>query len=245
MTPWYIPQDAGPNHNCLGEQLEVNGRVKGLFYSSLGPCYIELHPEEQQPFSTSFPSSMTTADAAFDTSSSQEALGDAITLAVEHPPEERETKLLTAATVVSNNITTVMMHGLPRPAGTPFVAAWLCEMIPQEHLDCIYTPYDMKTKTNQGFAFISLSSIEATAALVERATGLYLQGHVHFMAADIQGAEALVKKIMQRKLHRIRNPELRPYIARRLLAKAWMKQVNGSAHRKHLFACTSVEFPRL
>jgi len=246
---------------CLGQQGEVLPIVKGLFYSSFGPCYIELDCEESQSLSTSFPSSTTAvANEAGHSSAKQwqqqlllselkglsqlEVHRDHFLSAVKHSAVEMgegETKILTSQTVVSKNITTVMMHGLPPgPSGTPFVASWLCEMNLQDHCDYIYTPYDIKTDTNHGYAFINLSCVEAAAALVALATGEHLMGHnqeVHFLPADIQGAEALVKKMVQRKLHCIRNPQLRPYIARELLSKDWMQKVN--AHRKQLLACTT------
>mmetsp|Transcript_58814 Transcript_58814/g.140220 ORF Transcript_58814/g.140220 Transcript_58814/m.140220 type:complete len:241 (-) Transcript_58814:172-894(-) len=231
MVPWYVEHEDEYVGHCSGEQREVNSTIKGLFYSSLGPCYIQLDSGARESSSTSFPSLHHRAPAVEPSSALR--IG------------EGESKLLTAETVMSKNIATLMMHGLPPTFGTPFVASWLCEMNLQGHFDYIYTPYDVKTDTNQGYAFINLCSVEAAAALVGLTTGLHLDGHnqeVHYMAADIQGAEALLKKMAQRKLHRIRNPQLRPYIARKLLRKDWVRGV--IADPGQLLACTHLDFPR-
>mmetsp|Transcript_16467 Transcript_16467/g.38661 ORF Transcript_16467/g.38661 Transcript_16467/m.38661 type:complete len:276 (-) Transcript_16467:68-895(-) len=152
-----------------------------------------------------------------------------------------ESNSMKAMEVRRKNITTLMMRGLSNASGTPFVASWLCQLNFEDHFDVVYTPYDIKTHTNQGYAFINFSSVEAAAALVEHASGMYLEGSdeaVQFWIADIQGSEALVKKMAQRKLYRIRNPQLRPHIAKRLFDEDWMNEVNS--HQDFLWSCTQL-----
>mmetsp|Transcript_7702 Transcript_7702/g.16935 ORF Transcript_7702/g.16935 Transcript_7702/m.16935 type:complete len:278 (+) Transcript_7702:197-1030(+) len=157
----------------------------------------------------------------------------------EHRLKNTMQKHVSGSDVMRKNITTLMMQGLPNTAGTPSVTSWLCQLNFLDHVDVVYTPYDVKTETNSGFAFINLTSVEAAAALVDLAKGTYFEGSdqkLQFLIADIQGSEAVVRQIAQRKLHRIRNPQLRPYIAKCLFKSHWMHDVN--APRDVLWRCT-------
>mmetsp|Transcript_11383 Transcript_11383/g.25840 ORF Transcript_11383/g.25840 Transcript_11383/m.25840 type:complete len:205 (+) Transcript_11383:73-687(+) len=141
-------------------------------------------------------------------------------------PEEHV--FIGAQDCIDQGVTTLMVHGIPSDSGVQAVVEKLEADGFASCFDYVYTPF-WTVGQLKGYAFVNFVSADLAARLVQywENTSFEADGSVqlHFTAAKIQGLEANVKKMLQRKLNRIRHPKLRPYIAPIITAAPFGKKL--------------------
>ena len=125
---------------------------------------------------------------------------------------------LTPAEVKAKSITSVMIHNLPVAVTQSDVVQELEDNGFGKLFDFLYVPYNLKTSSICGYAFVNLVSSDAAALLVRmwrQQRTLCSQSTnkpIFFSAADDQGFEALVQRLRQNNKRSLRDPRLRPVL---------------------------------
>mmetsp|Transcript_6092 Transcript_6092/g.14576 ORF Transcript_6092/g.14576 Transcript_6092/m.14576 type:complete len:369 (-) Transcript_6092:269-1375(-) len=122
--------------------------------------------------------------------------------------------------VLSDRITSLMIHNLPMSLTQDNVRDELDHSGFASLYDFLYVPYNLKTSSICGYAFINLVSHDAAALLVnmwdQRSTlcGAATDRFVFFSAADVQGYEAHVERLTKGSKRCLRDPRFRPVLRR-------------------------------
>eukprot|EP00928_Gymnodinium_smaydae_P091613 TRINITY_DN75340_c0_g1_i1.p1 TRINITY_DN75340_c0_g1~~TRINITY_DN75340_c0_g1_i1.p1 ORF type:complete len:267 (-),score=21.02 TRINITY_DN75340_c0_g1_i1:335-1135(-) len=119
----------------------------------------------------------------------------------------------------SHGITTMMIQNLPRSLMPPDTLREVDLSGYENTFDIFYMPFCMKTSQNKGFAFINFVSPEIARMFASEwdssprfAQVLSYERPLKVSAAAIQGREANLRNFEKKKVHRIKNPLLRPLI---------------------------------
>lgn len=116
-------------------------------------------------------------------------------------------------------MTTLMIRNLPPHATQQRLIKELNDCGFEGMYDFLYIPQCFHSNLNKkGFAFVNFTEPSAAGRLIglwhrQRRFGMSQgQAALNIAPADLQGFEANLKKWMTPRLHRIKNPNLRPFI---------------------------------
>jgi len=127
---------------------------------------------------------------------------------------------LNADIVLADEITSLMIHNLPMSLSQDNIRDELDGSGFANLYDFLYVPYNLKTSSICGYAFINLVNHEAAALLVSmwdqctNLCGAASDRLIFFSAADVQGYEAHVERFTKGSKRCLRDPRFRPVLRR-------------------------------
>mmetsp|Transcript_54290 Transcript_54290/g.129385 ORF Transcript_54290/g.129385 Transcript_54290/m.129385 type:complete len:322 (-) Transcript_54290:23-988(-) len=130
--------------------------------------------------------------------------------------DEDKEKQLTAADIIENGWTSVMIQNLPRHLTQEMVREKLEETGFAQSYDFFYAPRIFSSGCGRGYAFINFYTAQQAAQFFPRWKGAVFWHNqklpIAIVKAEVQGITALLGLIGRQKLHRIKNPTYRPFI---------------------------------
>eukprot|EP00928_Gymnodinium_smaydae_P071921 TRINITY_DN55393_c0_g1_i1.p1 TRINITY_DN55393_c0_g1~~TRINITY_DN55393_c0_g1_i1.p1 ORF type:complete len:761 (-),score=143.78 TRINITY_DN55393_c0_g1_i1:91-2274(-) len=132
--------------------------------------------------------------------------------------EPKESTLKTAAQLVEQGVTTVMIRNLPSNLTQKRLLDELAASGFNGQFDFCYMPSTFGTGVGKGYAFLNLINSQAMGNFViawhgSRRFGMGVSEAVlNITAADLQGREQNVRKWDGARMRRVRNPALRPLV---------------------------------
>mmetsp|Transcript_56638 Transcript_56638/g.104853 ORF Transcript_56638/g.104853 Transcript_56638/m.104853 type:complete len:271 (-) Transcript_56638:72-884(-) len=173
-----------------------------------GPCYI-LPPDEQMFGQTKQHSPLRSAPVPAQLPKDEPKIG-----------KRRRKGKLTSRSVREAGITTLMLHHLPPSTAQDELLQNLDVAGFAGLYNIVHIPFTRSSMMSTGYAFINMVDADAAAALVESWDGSLEYSTdgspgsgLFFTAAEVQGYDANIRQIMHKKLHRVRDPRLRPFLA--------------------------------
>jgi len=136
----------------------------------------------------------------------------------ETPQDEAITPSCSPEEILANGYTSLMLQNLPYRISQPDVRGIIDNGGYADTYDFFHLPHSVRAGVSHGYAFINFSSATVAARFARDFAGTYAftttsnRKPLVIALATVQGFDALVHQAMRRKLHRIRNPHLRPFI---------------------------------
>mmetsp|Transcript_27357 Transcript_27357/g.63108 ORF Transcript_27357/g.63108 Transcript_27357/m.63108 type:complete len:361 (-) Transcript_27357:302-1384(-) len=137
---------------------------------------------------------------------------------VEQPQDEVPTSSCSPEEIMANGFTSLMLQNLPYRISQLDVRGIIDNGGYADTYDFFHLPHSVRAGVSHGYAFINFNSAPVAARFARDFAGTYAfttasnRKPLVIALAAVQGFDALVHQAMRRKLHRIRNPHLRPFI---------------------------------
>mmetsp|Transcript_34242 Transcript_34242/g.78055 ORF Transcript_34242/g.78055 Transcript_34242/m.78055 type:complete len:230 (+) Transcript_34242:140-829(+) len=124
---------------------------------------------------------------------------------------------LTPEDVLANSYTSLMITNLPPQVTQDKLREILADTGFGNAYNFLYAPRIFKSGAGRGYAFINFYNCDLAAMFVPRWTGLVFWQNqrqpLSVVKADCQGLQELTAVCLKHKMHRVKNPSFRPYLA--------------------------------